>query len=173
VNDDLTPTNLEQHSGRAELPLVDDYKVGPGHPPKETRWKNGSPSPNPKGRPRNKSALTPDVKKLFEQSLNRKVSLTRDGRRTTLARLELGFEQLATQFAKGDRYARRDVFTYAAQLGVDFTGQTEALRDALAPNHQEIIDAYLRRHQPTAVTPEDQRVIAPADLLDDDVAKSE
>jgi hypothetical protein len=31
----------------------------------------------------------------------------------------MGFEQLAIQFAKGDRYARRDVFTYAPLLGVD------------------------------------------------------
>jgi hypothetical protein len=91
--------------------LADDYRVGPGRPPMETRWKKGKPSPNPKGRPRNNAALTPDVKKLFEDVLNRKVTVTRNGRQ----KLELGFEQLANQFAKGDRHARRDVFTYAAQ----------------------------------------------------------
>ena len=150
---------------------ADDYKVGPGRPPKETRWKKGAPSPNPKGRPRNNSALTPDVKKLFEDALNRKVSLSRDGRQTALAKLELGFEQLASQFAKGDRHARRDVFTYAAQLGVDFTGKAQALKEALAPNYQEILDAFLSRQQPAAGRHEDERVLAPADLLDDDVTK--
>jgi len=150
---------------------ADDYKIGPGRPPKETRWKKGAPSPNPKGRPRNNSALTPDVKKLFEDALNRKVSLTRNGRQMALAKLELGFEQLANQFAKGDRHARRDVFTYAAQLGVDFTGKAQALKEALAPNYQEILDAYSRRQQPAAGRPENERVMAPADLLDDDVAK--
>jgi hypothetical protein len=162
----------KQPSADAAGSQADDYSVGPGRPPKETRWKKGAPSPNPKGRPRNNATLTPDVKKLFEGALNRKVQLTRDGRQTTLAKLELGFEQLATQFAKGDRHARRDVFTYAAQLGVDFTGKAQALREALAPNHQEIIDAYLNRHQPAAGGPGNERVIAPADLLDDDVKRT-
>jgi hypothetical protein len=139
----------------------------------ETRWKKGNPSPNPKGRPRNKAALTPDVKKLFEDALNRRVSLTRNGRQTTLAKLELGFEQLANSFAKGDRYARRDVFTFAAQLGVDFTGKAQALKEALAPNYQEILDAYSRRQQSATGRQEDERVLAPADLLDDDAAKGE
>jgi hypothetical protein len=153
--------------------LADDYRVGPGRPPMETRWKKGNPSPNPKGRPRNKAALTPDVKKLFEDALNRRVPLTRNGRQTTLAKLELGFEQLANQFAKGDRHARRDVFTYAAQLGVDFTGKAQALKEALAPNYQEILDAYSRRQQSATGRQEDERVLAPADLLDDDAAKGE
>jgi hypothetical protein len=155
-----------------ELP-ADDYKVGPGRPPKETRWKKGAPSPNPKGRPRNNAALTPDVKKLFEKVLNRKVLMTRNGQQVALAKLELGFEQLANQFAKGDRHARRDVFTYAAQLGVDFTGKAQALKEALAPNYQEILDAYSRRRQPATERQEDERVLAPADLLDDDAAKGE
>jgi hypothetical protein len=153
--------------------LAEDYRVGPGRPPMETRWKKGNPSPNPKGRPRNNAALTPDVKKLFEDALNRKVPLTRNGRQTALAKLELGFEQLANQFAKGDRHARRDVFTYAAQLGVDFTGKAQALKEALAPNYQEILDAYSRRQQPAAGRLENERVLAPADLLDDDAAKGE
>ena len=156
----------------AQLP-ADDYKVGPGRPPKKTRWKKGAPSPNPKGRPRNNSSLTPDVKKLLEDALNRKVSLMRNGRQMALAKLELGFEQLANQFAKGDRHARRDVFTYAAQLGVDFTGKAQALKEALAPNYQEILDAYSRRQQPATGRQEDERVLAPADLLDDDAVKGE
>jgi Family of unknown function (DUF5681) len=162
----------KQPSADAAGPQADDYSVGPGRPPKETMWKKGAPSPNPKGRPRNNAALTPDVKKLFEGALNRKVQLTRDGRQTALAKLEVGFEQLATQFAKGDRHARRDVFTYAAQLGVDFTGKAQALGEALVPNHQEIIDAYLSRLQPATSRPGDERVLAPADLLDDDVKKA-
>lgn len=44
-----------------------------------------------------------DVKRLFEDALKQKVPLTRNGRHVTLAKVELGFEQLANQFAKGDR----------------------------------------------------------------------
>lgn len=68
---------------------------------------------------------------------------------------------------------RRDVFTYAAQLGIDFTGKAQALQEALAPNYQEILDAYSRRRQPVTEQQEDERVLAPADLLDDDAAKGE
>jgi hypothetical protein len=170
MTDKTEPPKQRPKFDPAELP-ADDYKVGPGRPPMETRWKKGNPSPNPKGRPRNNAALAPDVKKLFEDALNRKVPVTRQGRQVALAKLELGFEQLANQFAKGDRYARRDVFTYAAQLGVDFTGKAQALREALAPNYQEVLDAYSRRQQPASGRPEDERVLAPADLLDDDASQ--
>jgi Family of unknown function (DUF5681) len=153
--------------------LTDDYLIGPGRPPMETRWKKGNPSPNPKGRPRNNAGLTLDVKKLFEDAFNKKVPVIRNGRQTFLAKIALGFEQLANQFAKGDRHARRDVFTYAPILGVDLTGKAQALKEALAPNYQKILDAYSRRRQPASGRPEDERVLAPADLLDDDAAKGE
>jgi hypothetical protein len=148
-------------------PAPDDSTVGPGRPPKATRWKKGGPSPNPKGRPR-KDSMFADVKRLFEGALNQKVPLTRNGRRVYLAKLQLGLEQLANQFAKGDRYARRDVFTYSEQLGIDLTGKAEALKETLAPNHQEILDAYLARQRSSDEWPQDERVIAPADLLDND-----
>lgn len=38
----------------------DDYKVGPGRPPKEHRWRKGQPSPNPRGRP-----IKKDLEKMF------------------------------------------------------------------------------------------------------------
>ena len=149
-------------------PSPDDSTVGPGRPPKATRWKKGGPSPNPKGRPR-KDSMFADVKRLFEGAFNPKVSLMRNGRRVTLTKLELGFEQLANQFAKGDRHARRDVFTYSELLGIDLTGKAEALKETLTPNHQEILDAYLARQRPSNERPKDERVIAPVDLLDNDV----
>ena len=97
------------------------------------------------------------------------VSAMRNGRRVTLTKLELGFEQLANQFAKGDRHARRDVFMHSEQLGIDLTGKAEALKETLTPNHQEILDAYLARQRPSNERPKDERVIAPVDLLDNDV----
>ncbi|MDR6306122.1 hypothetical protein GGQ85_003850 [Nitrobacter vulgaris] len=148
-------------------PSSDDATVGPGRPPKATRWKKGGPSPNPKGRPR-KDSMFADVKRLFEDALKQKVPLTRNGRRVYLAKVELGFEQLANQFAKGDRHARRDVFTYSEQLGIDLTGKAEALKETLTPNHQEILDAYLARQRSSDDRLKDERVIAPVDLLDND-----
>ncbi|WP_425905518.1 DUF5681 domain-containing protein [Nitrobacter sp. TKz-YC02] len=161
MDDDRKPELLHP-----DLPS-DDSTVGPGRPPKATRWKKGGPSPNPQGRPR-KDSMFADVRRLFEGALKQKVSLTRNSRHVTLTKLEVGFEQLANQFAKGDRHARRDVFTYSEQLGIDLTGKAEALKETLAPNHQEILDAYLARQRSSDERLKDERVIAPVDLLDND-----
>ena len=79
------------------------YKVGPGFPPKQHWWKKGCPSPYPKGRPKKVPSMKPDIKKLFEEALNQKIQVTKADKKIMLTRLALGFEQLAIQFAKGDR----------------------------------------------------------------------
>jgi hypothetical protein len=149
------------------------YKVGPGYPPNEHKWKKGCPSPHPKGRPKKVPSMKPELRKIFEGALNEKVHVTKADKKIILTRLDMGFEQLAIQWAKGDRYARRDVFTYAAMLGVDLQGK-EVVAEALGIDNQAIVDAFLRSHQqpPAEPSPEDH-VKAPPDLLDDDVAKPE
>ena len=149
------------------------YKVGPGFPPNEHKWKKGCPSPYPKGRPKKVPSLKPDVQKIFEDALNENIAVTKAEKKIKLTKLALGLQQLATQFAKGDRYARRDVFTYASILGVDLQGK-EVIAEALGVTHQAILDAYLRLHQtPAAEAAPDDHVKAPPDLVDDDVAKPE
>jgi hypothetical protein len=149
----------------------DAYKVGPGFPPNEHKWKKGCPSPYPKGRPRKVHSLKPDIKKLFEDALNEKIEVTKANKKIVLTRLAMGFQQLATQWAKGDRHARRDVFTYAAILGVDLQPK-EVIEEALGVTDQTIVEAFLQRQlQPAEPSPEDH-VKAPPDLMDDDVSKS-
>ncbi len=151
------------------------YKVGPGFPPNEHKWKKDCPSPNPKGRPKKAPSMKPEIRKIFEGALNEKIHVTKADKKIILTRLAMGFEQFAIQFAKGDRHARRDVFTYAAMLGVDLQGK-EVLAEALGVDQQAIVDAAFRRYQeqqlPREPTPEDH-VKAPPDLIDDDVAKPE
>jgi len=151
----------------------DAYKIGPGFPPNEHKWKKGCPSPYPQGRPKKVRSMKPELRKIFEGALNEKVHVTKADKKIILTRLAMGFEQLAIQFAKGDRYARRDVFTYAPLLGVDLQAK-EVIAEALGIDHQAIVDAFLRSHQqpPAEPSPEDH-VKAPPDLLDDDVAKPE
>jgi hypothetical protein len=163
--------NKTEAEQRPEPSDEDTYKVGPGFPPNEHKWKKGIPSPYPKGRPKKVHSLKPDVKKLFEDALNEKIEVTISNKKTVLTKLELGLRQLATQFGKGDRYARRDVFTYAVLLGVDLKAK-EILGEALGTTHQAIVDAFLRRQTlPSTPTPTPEvRVKAPPDLVDDDVA---
>ena len=148
------------------------YKVGPGYPPKQYTWKKGGPSPYPKGRPRKIPSMKPDLKKALEAALNEKVVITKDKKETVLTKAALGIQQLVNQFAKGDRHARRDVFQYAALLGVDLHAK-DVITEALGMTDQAIVDAFLRRQQPSAVAGPDDHVKAPPDLVDDDVAKPE
>src|ERR1700730_8295657 len=150
----------------------DTYKVGAAFPPNEHKWKEGCPSPYPKGRPRKVPSMKPDIKKIFEGALNEKIEVTKADKKIVLTKLAMGFHQLATQWAKGDRHARRDVFTYAAILGVDLQAK-EVIAEALGDTHQAIVEAFLqsRQQQPAEPSPEDH-VKAPPDLIDDDVTNS-
>ena len=113
--------------------------------------------------------MRPDLKKMFEDALNEKIEVTKADKKIVLTRLALGLQQLATQFARGDRHARRDVFTYAAILGVDLQGK-EILAEALGIDDQAIVDAFVSRQaSPSTPTEPEVRVKAPPDLVDDDV----
>jgi Family of unknown function (DUF5681) len=157
---------------RSDPPEENAYKVGPGHPPKEHMWKKGCPSPWPKGRPKKVPSMKPDLKKALEIALNEKVDVKKGEREVTLTKATLGIQQLVNQFAKGDRYARRDLFQYADTLGVDLQAK-ELIAEALGANDQAIVDAFLQRQRPSAPAPADIHVKAPPDLLDDDTAKAE
>ncbi len=141
----------------------DTYKVGPGYPPNEHKWKKGCRSPYPKA----------EIKKIFEDALNTKVHVTKAGKKIILTRLAMGFERLAIQFATGDRHARRDVFTYAAMLGVALQAK-DVIEEALGATHEAIVEAAIlrRQQQPSAGPSPDDHVKAPPDLIDDDVTKS-
>jgi hypothetical protein len=152
----------------------DTYKVGPGFPPNEHKWKKGCPSPFPKGRHRKIPSMKPDLKKAVETALNEKVVITKDKKKVVMTKAALGIRQLVNGFANGDRYARRDLFQYAAQLGVDLQAK-EIIAEALGVTHQAIVDAaFLRRQQQLSPQPTpDDHVKAPPDLVDDDVTKPE
>jgi hypothetical protein len=116
--------------------------------------------------------MHPDLKKALEQALNEKIVITKDKKEVVLTKAALGIEQLVNQFAKGDRYARRDLFEYAAQLGVDLHAK-DLVTEALGINEQAIVDAFLQREkQPSAEAAPEDHVKAPPDLIDDDVTKS-
>ena len=94
-----------------DLPTVDgdsssepEYKVGPGHPPKEYRWKKGCPSPHPKGRTPKDPVLS-DLKKIFEEAINKKYKVKKGDKDVFLTRMALGIDQVLNKFAKGDRHA--------------------------------------------------------------------
>jgi hypothetical protein len=170
---DPTHPSYEQDEAESDAKSSggDAYKVGPGFPPNEHKWKKGCPSPYPKGRPKKVPSLEPEVKKIFEDALNVKIHVTKADKKIMMTRLAMGFEQLAIQWARGDRHARRDVIAYAAKLGVDLQPK-QIIAEELGFTHQAIVEAFLRSKQqlPAEPSPEDH-VKAPPDLIDDDVTK--
>ena len=157
---------------KPDLSDEDAYKVGPGFPPNEHKWKKGCRSPYPKGRPRKIPSMKPDLKKALEAALNEKVVITKDKKEITLTKAVLGIQQLVNQFAKGDRHARRDLFQYAALLGVDLQAK-DVIAEALGITDQALVEGYVqRRQQQSAEASPADHVKAPPDLVDDYVTKS-
>jgi Family of unknown function (DUF5681) len=128
----------------------EEYRVGPRHPPKESRWKKGQ-SGNPTGGKRKAKSALLDLRQMLNQALNEPVTL-RSGRRVvTTTKAAAGIAQLVTQFADGDRHARRDLIALAPKLGIDLTaGQGGAIGEAVATvmsaSDEAIIADFLRRH---------------------------
>ena len=151
-------------------PPDQEYRVGPGRPPKEYQFKPGQ-SGNPKGARRKPKSIGPDLKALFERALSGKVTLRQGEQERIITKAAAGIEQLVNQFAKGDRHARRDLLALAARLGVDLVaGQGDSLEQsvatALSANDEALLADYVRRHavqsdrpgeidagQPSAVKP--------------------
>ena len=80
---------------------------------------------------------------------------------------EAGIKQLVAQFVKGNHQARRDLIVLADKLGVDLmAGQQRALQEAIAANHEAILNAYVDRQYDRVV--KRAPVFAPPELLDDD-----
>jgi len=165
------PLNHNDAQGRdpptaAAAAGAEEYKVGPGRPPKEHQFKPGV-SGNPKGAKRKAPPIAVDLKVALERALDKKVQLKQGEREQTVSMAVAGIEQLVAQYAKGDRHARRDLVTLADKLGVDLmAGHTKAIENALAPSNQEILLGYLDRQFDTVR----QRppVLAPPELLDDE-----
>ena len=135
---------MRNRRSTSALSAEDEYKVGPGRPPKKYQWKPGQ-SGNPKGAKRKPRSLIPELKEEFERVFSQKLKITQGDRQRLITRWVAGLEQLSIQFAKGDRHARRDVFYFAERLGVDLLNSTKAHDETLSADHQAILDAYVER----------------------------
>src|SRR5882757_5497642 len=131
-------------------PPDQEYRVGPGRPPKEHQFRPGQ-SGNPKGARRKSTSIELDLKALFERALSGKVTLRQGEQEKIITKAAAGIEQLVNQFAKGDRHARRDLLALAATLEVDLVaGQGDALEQtvaaALSANDEALLADYVQRH---------------------------
>jgi hypothetical protein len=144
----------------------EQYKIGPGRPPKEYQFKPGQ-SGNPKGAKRKKPTIALDLKAALERALNKPIKLKQGEKERIVTMAVAGIEQWVAQYAKGDRHARRDLIALAERLGVDLmSGHQQAIQDALTSDHEAVLSAYVQRQNNKVVT--SAPVFAPPELLDDD-----
>jgi formate dehydrogenase maturation protein FdhE len=121
----------------------EEYRVGPGRPPKEFQFKPGQ-SGNPKGAKRKAPSIATDLKELFQHALSKTVKLRQGEKEQIVTKAAAGIEQLVNQFAKGDRHARRDLMVLADKLGVDLAaGQDKALE--ATPDLTKLSDEELQQ----------------------------
>jgi hypothetical protein len=138
-----TPQSLQTE------PSDQDYRVGPGRPPKQHQFKPGQ-SGNPAGARRKPKSIALDLKELLERTLKEEVTLRQGEREKIITKAAAGIQHLVNQFAKGDRHARRDLFALAETLGVDLVaggaGLEQTVAAALSANDEALLADYVRRH---------------------------
>lgn len=89
----------------------DDYQVGYGRPPRETRFAKGK-SGNPKGRPKGSRNLWT----LFIKNANELVEVKEGNRYFRKTRLEVVVLQMLNQAGRGEAAARRDCLGVAKAI---------------------------------------------------------
>ncbi len=95
-----------------ELP-DDDYKVGPGQPPKHSRFKPWH-SGNPKGRPKGSLNLATIVKKAG----NKKIKVKEGGRDRTVALMQLSVEQQWRKAGQGNIQSAKFMFDQVGKADI-------------------------------------------------------
>jgi len=93
-------------------PGRNDYVVGYGRPPKATQFKKGS-SGNKKGR----SPGVKNVVTLFREAMHQRVTISENGQRRKVTKLEASLIQLANKAAIGDPKAIHAIINMSRELG--------------------------------------------------------
>jgi len=116
----------------------DDYEVGYGKPPQNTRFKKGQ-----SGNPRGRAPGAKDLKTLLIDTLNEPVIVTENGGRRTISKRQAIVKQLVNQSAKGD--------WRAVKLLVDMLheteggGEPEAAESSFGEADQKVIEQLKAR----------------------------
>ena len=114
-------------------------KVGPGKPPRHTRFKSGQ-SGNPKGRPKGSKNFAT----ILQQQLTKKITITVDGKPRRMTVQEVIARRLATDSMKGTTKAMELLIRLTSaksdeSAGKDVAGETVLPdKDALRRIHKRI-----------------------------------
>jgi hypothetical protein len=122
----------------------DDYEVGFGRPPKQTRFKPGQ-SGNPRGRPKR----LPTFKEDFNAELRERLLLRENGRERRLSKQRALIKALMALAIKGNVRAMNSVLASTRNFDL---GQDDKLDDTIGPMDLEILEAFVTRERRRART---------------------
>lgn len=117
------------------------YKIGFRKPPKHTQFKKGQ-SGNPKGRPKGRK----NFKTILEKELNSKVTITQNGKKYQMTKLEALIKRVVMQAMSGD-----PKFVSSLRELMKFTGafheedQPDSPEDLFGIDHGALLDKYLSK----------------------------
>ena len=121
------------------MPTERQYTVGKGKPPDHTRFQKGQ-SGNPTGR--RKGAK--NVATLLNQVLNERVSVTENGKRKRITKLEAMLKQLANKAASGDHRAIKMLMPFAETFVAPSTAASDSAVPVLLPSATQRKDRALQ-----------------------------
>jgi hypothetical protein len=109
------------------------YTIGKGKPPQHTRFKKGQ-SGNPMGRRKESKSLAT----LLWKALNERVTVTENGKRRTITKVQAMFKQLANKAASGDLRVAKQVFLLAATMDLGGERKSRAELEAEAAKYLDL-----------------------------------
>jgi hypothetical protein len=89
----------------------DDYEVGYGRPPQETRWQKGQ-SGNPKGRPPRRART---VTEIYAEVANELIEVTENGHKKLITKVEAMIRREANESLSQNQKARKEFLTQVRQ----------------------------------------------------------
>jgi hypothetical protein len=107
-------------------------KVGPGHPPRHTRFKPGQ-SGNPKGRPKGSKNFAT----ILQQQLTKKITITVEGKPKRVTVQEVIARRLATDSMKGTTKAM-ELLIKLTSAKPDESAAKEAAGETVLPDKEAL-----------------------------------
>ncbi len=120
--------------------MTNEYEVGYGKPPKDTRFKKGH-SGNPRGRPKGTKNLKTDL----SEELQEMIMVTEGGRRRAISKQRAILKSLFANAMKGNVRAIQIIVSMVERLLLPDASETEAQQ--LSERDQESLERWLTGQQ--------------------------
>jgi len=120
--------------------MPDEYEVGFGKPPQQSRFRKGV-SGNPQGRPKG----TLNKKTILSRTLREKVVITENGKRKRITKREALYKQIVNKGVSGDLKAAVEIIKLDSSS--ESQGEDGPMDTGLSGSDQEILGGIVEAMQ--------------------------